>query len=201
MPFDLNEFRNNLQLGGARPSQFEMNINWPSGISLPADVAGATSQVPFLCQISEIPGSTIGNFTIPYFGRKLHYAGDRIFDSLTITVINDEDFKIRQALEAWMAAVQHHGSALSDYDGGQSAISGGTYVADSIVIQYSRNQAATGSGGAAIAKYRFVGMWPSILSPIALNWDSSDQIETYTCQFYYQWWESLNPSSETIAIA
>lgn len=191
MPFDLNAFRNKLSHGGARPSQFEMQIFWPTAVPLGRD---AELDFRFLCSIAEIPGSTIGNIKVPYFGRQLYYAGDRDFEPLTVTVINDEDFKVRHALEEWMRAITGHSSTVSEFGGGISAADASgmtTYVAEAQVIQYSRN----GSGGGPTQAYRFVGLWPAKLGAIPLNWGTLDDIETFTCQFLYQWWEPIDAST------
>jgi hypothetical protein len=164
-----------------------MRVTWPSQI--PSGTA-ASADLPFLCSVSEIPASTIGNIPVPYFGRKLNYAGDRTFEPLTITVLNDEDFKIRKALEAWLKAITDHSTTVSQFNGG---IVSGSYATDAEVRQYSRND--NGQGGVPLQAYRFVGLFPVNLGAIALDWNSSDQIETFTCQFQYQWWEAVNATS------
>lgn len=183
MPFALNEFRNTLQHGGARPSQFDMDIVWPGVIA--AGVARA--KLPFLCQISEIPGATLGTVTVPYFGRELYYAGDRKFEPLTVTIINDEDFIIRHALEEWMKSIGGHSYTTSQYQGSiaSSRGAGTTYATRAQVRQLSRNE----NGNGPQQRYVFEGLFPVALSPIEVNWESYDQIEKFTCQFRYQWWE------------
>lgn len=195
MPFDLNRFRNTLIKGGARPSQFEMSITWP--INIPSGIA-AGIDFRFLCQISQIPASTIGTVQVPYFGRKIKLAGDREFEPLTLTVLNDEDYKIRHALEDWMRAITGHETTVSQFGGGiatdtASAIS---YATEGVVTQLSRNERGNGS----TQSYRFVGMYPVNLSAIDLNWNSTDEIETFTCQFNYQWWEPVQAFGLTAVI-
>jgi hypothetical protein len=142
MAFSLQDFRNRLIHGGARPSQFEMQLTWPDAVRGAANVSAAERDFRFLCQISEIPASTIGAIPLPYFGRKLQYAGDRTFPNLQVTVINDEDFKVRKALEFWSRAITEHASTVSQFAGGNAS---GSYATDGVVTQYSRN-----SGGSAL---------------------------------------------------
>jgi hypothetical protein len=183
MPFDLNRFRNALVHGGARPSQFEMEITWPTNI--PTGLA-AGSALRFLCQVAELPGTKIGNVKIPYFGRKLNYAGDRDFDEFTIRVINDEDMKIRHAFEDWMRAITGHSTVVSQFTGGISTDLGGlSYATEGIVTQLSRNENGNGPSNA----YRFVGMWPMTLEKIDLDWSKTDEIEQFGVTFAYQWWD------------
>jgi len=187
MAFNLNEFRNKLVNGGARPSQFEMSVIWPDLVRGLAGVAQAEQDVRFLCEISQIPGEMINPITVNYFGRQLKYAGERTWNDLTITILNDEDFKIHKALEKWMKAVADHPTTVSQFDGG---IASGSYATDFVVTQMSRN-----SGGSPTQAYKFIGAWPTNIGDIALNWGSTDAIETFTCTFAYQWWEAVDPST------
>ncbi len=123
MPFNVQEFRNKLVTGGARPSQFEMQITWPDALRGAAGVSAAEQDFRFLCQISEIPASTINHIAVPYFGRKVNYAGDRTFAPLTVTILNDEDFRVRHGLEAWSKAIADHSTTLSQFAGGNAASS------------------------------------------------------------------------------
>jgi len=186
MAFDLNQFRNALLHGGARPSQFEMEITWP--VNIPSGII-AGSNFRFLCRVSKIPEATIGKIDIPYFGRKLKFAGDREFGDLTVTVINDEDYKVRHAFEDWMRAITGHSTTVSQYNGGiaTDTVSALSYATEGIVTQLSRNDRGTGQQHA----YRFVGMWPSSLGEVALDWANYDAIEEFTVQFQYQWWEPV----------
>lgn len=185
MAFNLNDFRNKFANGGARPSQFEMQLTWPNALS--GQTAGAETDFRFLCQISSIPASQVGVIEVPYFGKKAKFAGDRTFANLTVTIFNDENFEVRRALEIWSQAITAHQTSLSQFDGGN--ISGG-YATDGTVTQYSRNL-----GGSAIAAYKFVGMFPTNLGEIALDWESADQFEKFTCEFAYQYWLPVDGST------
>ena len=186
MPFDLNVFRNKFTRGGARASQFEMRVSWPQQV--PAGLA-ASADLPFLCSIAELPGSQVGEATVKYFGRTFKYAGDRQFGTLDITVLNDEDFKIRHAFESWSAAITGHATTISQFRGGLTSDS---YATTAEVRQYSRNEG--GQGGVPVRAYRFVGLWPEHVHPIQLNW-SSEEIETFQVTLAYQWWEPIDGST------
>lgn len=190
MPFNLQDFRNRLLNGGARPSQFEMQLTWPDVVRGAANVSAAERDFRFLCQISEIPASTIGAIPVPYFGRKLNYAGDRTFSNLQVTVINDEDYKVRKALEVWSRAITEHASTISQFAGGNAS---GSYATDGTVTQFSRN-----NGGSALHAYKFVGMFPVNVGAIALDWNATDTFETFTCEFAYQWWEEVDASTGSV---
>lgn len=187
MAFNLNDFRNKFVHGGARASQFEMQIVWPDAVRGVSGVAGAERDFRFLCHMSEIPANTIREIAVPYFGRKLKYAGEREYGKLSIGVYNDEDFKIRKAMDAWMKAICDYSTTISQFNGG---ITSGSYVTDGVVVQMSHN-----SGGSALHAYKFVGMFPTNLSAIALDWSSADEFEKFTIEFDYQWWEAVDAST------
>ena len=82
MAFSISTFRSSgMNQGGARPNLFEVFI---AGQALPANFR-------YLCKIATIPPSTMGVVEVPYFGRMVKVPGNRTFDNLSVTVINDED--------------------------------------------------------------------------------------------------------------
>jgi hypothetical protein len=170
--FDLDKFRSRLQSGGARPSLFEMQINFPVGLG----GGRATDSARFLTKVSEIPGSTVGVITVPYFGRQLKIAGDRTFATLTCTIINDEAYAVRSRFEQWLSVIASHDTAYG-------AESLDFYQTDLELSQLKR-------GGARSARYNFASAFPTALGSIALDWSSTDAIEDYTVEFQYQYWTS-----------
>ena len=180
MAFDLDSFRNKMQDGGARPSLFEMEIIFP----LPGGGTG-TESARFLTKVSEIPGSTIGVITVPYFGRQLKIAGARTFATLSVTVLNAEAYALRAKFEQWMDKIARHetsvGSTRLDF-----------YQVDLALRQLKR------SGGAS-AQYVFTGAFPTPLGTIALDW-SSEAIEEYTVEFQYQYWTSSTLSQTNVNV-
>ena len=103
MTFNINEFKSEgLQFGGAKASLFKVDLTWPTGVG---DVGGAGNKGQFLIQASTLPPSEMGTIEVPYFGRKIKLAGDRTFGEWSVTVMNDEDFLIRDNVENWMARI------------------------------------------------------------------------------------------------
>ena len=100
-----------------------------------------------------------------------------MFAPWTIQVINDEDFLIRNSLEAWMNEINHHQENLRGFGSAAPA----EYKADASVIQFSKT-------GVPIREYKFSGMFPQEISEIDLNWDSVDQIEEFAVTFQYDYW-------------
>jgi len=101
MAFNINEIRSQLTLGGARPALFQVIMNNPVN-------AAGDAKLPFMAKAAQIPASTIGTIEVPYFGRKIKIAGDRTFAEWTVTIVNDEDFLIRNSMEEWMQSINSH---------------------------------------------------------------------------------------------
>lgn len=177
MAFNIQEFRNTLNRDGARPNLFEVRMNFPTTV-----VSGATlasRELTFMARSAQLPGSSIGSVVVPYFGREVKFAGNRTFPDWSVTIINDEDFVIRNAFERWHNGI--NGNALNRRNGSfQTPIS---YSADATVIQY-------GKTGTPIKTYQFVGMFPIDVAPIDLDWGANDTIEEYAVTFQYQYWVS-----------
>ena len=142
MAFNISQFRSNLRFDGARPNLFEVGLTFPNTV-----LGGTTSgqQALFMAKAAQLPGSTLGTVSMNYFGRELKFAGNRTFADWTITVINDEDFGIRNSLENWMNLINSHTSNVR-------AASSNTplgYTTNSVVTQYGKDTSI-------IKKYNFL---------------------------------------------
>lgn len=182
MAFNVAEFRANLVGDGARPNLFQVTMNFPTFTD---DSAGTSRALTFLCKTAQLPGSTVNMVPLFYFGRELKFVGNRNFADWTITVINDENFKIRKSFESWLNALNSHTTnirnpqALSPSGSG----AGAGYSVDANVNQYDKV-------GNIIKSYKFVGAFPVDLSPIDVDWGANDTIEEFSVTLAYQWWES-----------
>ena len=197
----LSKFHSKLQGGGARPNLFEVQIpNLPDAAndSTPKADWGTDVQENFsiLCKAANLPASNIASIDVPFRGRTLKVAGDRTIDNWTITVINDEDFGIRNAMEAWMNAI----ARLSNNTG---ATKPEAYMTDAYVYQlgrgYSGDRHSTKNSDTAdstkvtpLKSYKFIDIFPVSVAAIDLSYDSSDTIEEFTVEFAVQSFESLS---------
>lgn len=166
--FSVSDFRSNLKLGGARPTLFEVRLFTPPGLNL------SLQKSPLLIRTAEIPQSTGGTIRVPYFGREVKFAGDRQFPAWTVTVINDEDFKIRNEVEKWS-------NAINSMRGNLRLVNGNDYKANATVTQFSKR-------GDTLRTYKFEGLFPVSISPIGLDWNDTDQIETFQITFEFDDW-------------
>ena len=177
MAFNVQEFRSRMTGDGARPNLFEVSMQFPNipGVA----VENAAGKFTFMCRSAQLPGSTLGVVPVQYFGREIKFIGNRTFQDWTVTIINDEDFSIRNAFERWMNAINSHSLNVRN----PAALTNSAYSTDGQVIQY-------GKTGSAIKTYKFIGLFPTDLSSIDVDWGSNDTIEEFTVTFSYQWWES-----------
>ena len=176
MTFAVTKFKTNLKQGGARPALFKVEFQYPNGIPTPS------TKAEFLVKSTTIPASTIGSYDVFYHGKAIHVAGDRSFDTWDTTIINDEDFGIRDTLENWMNSISNHklntrNKLVFNTSEGDVA----KYKSTLKVIQFSK-------AGEELREYKFIGAWPSVLSTIPLDW-ATQEIEEFTCTWMYDSWK------------
>lgn len=188
MAFNADQFRGALVDDGARPNLFEVELGFPSYVQNVASLAR------FMVKTAQLPGSTLGSVPLQYFGREVKVAGNRTFADWTVTIINDENFAIRNAMDAWMRGINDNRENIRDtrarntISGGALVGNTGGYASDATVTQYRK------TGGTA-KKFRFVGMFPIDITPIDLDWGSNDAIEEFSVTFQYQYWIEANSSA------
>jgi len=191
----ITQFKTALAGGGARPNLFEVSIpSFPTaaGTSTWTTTAGGEADnFKFLCKAAALPASNVAPVDVPFRGRILKVAGERTFDTWTVTVINDENFKLRTAFEKWM-------NGISKLDNATGASNPASYMADAYVYQLGRGagtvQSTTNSSNSAgtsiqaLRSYRFYDIFPTNVSQIDLSYDTTDTLEEYTVEFQVQYW-------------
>jgi len=173
MAFNLQEFKGEFQLEGARPTLFQVELQFPVALG----IGDASRKLTFTCKAAQLPGVTTGVIEVPYFGRKIKVAGDKTFQEWTITVINDEDFAVRNSFEIWQRGINSHVGNVR-YDPAYKSV-------DARIRQFAKDGSDVPS-----AEYTMVGVWPSDISPIDVSWESNDAIEEFTVTMNYDWWEN-----------
>jgi hypothetical protein len=181
---NITEFRSRLTGGGARANLFEIEIAFPDDLGI--DFNLVTDKVPFLVKAAEIPASNLGNIPVPYRGRVLPVAGDRTFDPWTVTIINDTDFQIRDAMEKWS-------NSINDLQTAQGTINPEVYQKSALVKQLSREGANPGDPEKILRTYNFEGIYPNTVSSIPLDFGATDQIEEFQVTFNYLFYEVVSP--------
>ena len=194
----LSQFKSKLIGGGTRPNLFEVSIpTFPSAIS-EAWSAGDDSEngiFKFLCKATALPASNLGSIEIPFRGRTLKVAGDRTFDDWTVTIINDEDFKLRTAFERWS-------NVMSRLDDATGVTNPSSYMTDGYVQQLGRGAtAATGTASegesSILRSYKFFDVFPITVGEIALSYDTTDTLEEFDVTFRYQYFTIGNSAQSS----
>ena len=190
----IDSFKARLRQGGARPNLFEVEMDFPSGVGIfDEDTDDTTHRM--MIKGAQLPASNIQEVVVPFRGRQLKVAGDRRFDPWTITVINDGDFKLREAFERWANFI----IKVSD---GSGTITPSDYFADWVVNQLGRAQTdinvrgdQSGATLPVLRRYKMHGCWPSLVSPIDLSYDTQDTVEEFQVTLQVQWWEAYDGNS------
>ena len=169
---NINDFKAKLAGGGARANQFKVTMPFPGY----AQVGGEIEDLAFLCRATVIPSMTVGNINVPFRGRQIKIAGDRTFEDWTVTVLNDTDFKLRNAFERWQ-------NGINNMTDGEGLTNPADYQVDLFVDQLDRN-------GTTLKSYTLRGCFPTGIGAIDLGYDTNDAIEEFTVEWNYQFFEA-----------
>ena len=167
----IDDFRAFLTQGGARPTQFRVNLAFPQNLS---GANGAAASAVFMCTATSLPASTIQTIEVPYRGRTVKLAGERQFQNWQVRVLNDSNFLIRKALEVWSAGILEHSST-------SGAVVPLSYVVPMEVVQLDRNDME-------LRKYKFHNCFPTNISEISLDFGQVSQIEEFNVEFSVDYW-------------
>ena len=174
----ITDFKSKLTGGGARANLFEVVLNFPETSQPDTTVL---DKARFMVKAAQLPASNVSPIEVPFRGRILKIAGDRTFDSWTVTVLNDTDFSIRSAMERWMNTINR----VSDNTG---LTNPADYQADAYVYQLDRD-------GSDLRSYRFYDVFPTQVAPIELSYDAQG-IQEFTVELQVQWWEATKGTGE-----
>lgn len=177
MAFSLAKFKSALSGGGDRSSKFEVRMIIPG---LGVSESAASEKFTLTCMGTDIPPMQLGVTELPYFGRTIKIAGDRSYPDWRTTVINDEDFLVRRAMESWSHSIN---TAMKNTTITPSGSNPSTYKTDATIVKF-------GKEGQILRQYKMVGVWPSVISQIALNWGDRDRISEFQVEFAYDYWEN-----------
>ena len=175
----ISDFKGALIGGGARPNLFEVELT-----TLPAGISWNASDFSYMCKAATLPASNIANIDIPFRGRIFKVAGDRTIDPWTVTIINDENFNLRNAFEEWT-------DLIAKLENNMGATDPEAYMVNAKVYQLGRGstpnaKSNSGTANSVLKEYEFYNIWPSTVAAIDLSYDSTDTIEEFTVDFQVQ---------------
>ena len=181
MPHSIEKIKSTLIGGGARPNLFQVDLTSFPGSG---DNGYSSDNFSILCKAAQLPASNVASIDVPFRGRIFKVAGDRTFDTWSVTIVNDTNFRLRNLFEGWTQSINAHEdnvAALVNPDGG-----GTGYTKDLVVHQLGRNGEDRQDN--YIKTYKLWGCFPTQISQIDLAYDSNDQIEEFTVEFQVQYW-------------
>ena len=185
----IDSFKSRLVSGGARPNLFEVEMAFPTEEIFP-ELGNTTFRM--MIKGAQLPASNIAEVIVPFRGRQLKVAGDRRFDPWTITVINDNDFKLRTAFERWANYIVK----VSD---GSGTLNPAEYYTDWVVNQLGRANTDLNVKGKdnpaalpVLRRYQMVGCWPSAVSTVELSYDQVDAVEEFQVTLQVQYWTAYD---------
>ena len=188
MAFAVSTFKSSLakQSGGARPALYQIDINGK------ASTTSFSNEENILVKAASIPPANIAPLAVNYAGRAYKYSGFRTYDNWTVTVINDENFSIRNKMMHWMRGMSGKMDGTRNTTYGDPIAAGTWFDGDATVQQL-------GTDGKVKQTYKFDYLWPTEISGIPVDW-SSDAIQEFTVTFAYDYWTHGEETSSTSLI-
>ena len=169
----IDDFKANLIGGGARANQFRITITPPPGIAIGLDVR----RTSFLVTTASLPDVAMNFIAVPFRGRNIQYIGDRSDPAdFTVTVYNDTDFMIRNAMERWQ-------NGINDFANNTGVIAPADFQTDLQVEQLDRDETI-------LKTYILRNCFPVSLGAIELSSAQADAIETFDIVWKYTHFET-----------
>jgi hypothetical protein len=172
-----DSFVSKLAHDGARVSLFEANI----------DMAGmhdatVSANFAFMCKGIQIPSNAIGVTTVMYKGRAVKIPGNRTYDDLTTTILNDEGYLIRNMVENWMSKLNSHWGNVRSQKHVAKIAGANKYTSSMTLKAFKKTGVVDGE------VWKFENCWPTSLDQIDVNWEPNDAIMEYTVNWAYDYW-------------
>ena len=172
--FTIDKFKSNIStstLEPARSSLFKFSL----AVTETA-ISTALGDIEYLCRATSLPGLTITPIERQYLGRTVKIPGDMTFAELSVTLVNDTGYGLRNAFEVWMAKINSHEENKRHL--------GSAFGAECATLTLSVLDPA---GSVANQSYSFIDAWPTTVDPIELSWDTASDIEEFGVTFAYQY--------------
>ena len=177
--FNIGDFKQALTGGGARPTFFDIRfLNVPAGVP---DLFGGDPNRRLLVSATALPGVSIGPIEQAFQGRTVKFAGNKVYEDWSTTIINDENFSIRNGIIAWMNLIEEDDRSGAQRGAGVTNAGPSAYTGDGYVIQL-------GKRGDALRSYRFHNIWPQSLGDISVGHGETDSFEEFEVTWSYDFW-------------
>lgn len=176
MTASINDFLANFSGGGFRPNRYEVQLTFPTAVNFATD---ASRQIQFTCKTSAIPGSNMGVIDVPYKGRNLKVAGDKVWDDWNVSIMLDSNMLTRSVFEQWHNLILGFETNVAS-PGMQNPAN---YYANATVNLLDREDKV-------IKTYLVDGMFPMLVGEVALGYDQNDMVAEQPVTFSINGWYS-----------
>lgn len=163
----------------ARPNRFEVEIYTPS-IYNPQLYSSEYNLLHWLVQNATIPSRSQGEINLPFHGMELKLPGDYSKENISLTFLNSYGWEGRRFFERWMDL---HMQTVSDLNDRRDALS---IINDS----YLKIKQMGRTASSVLATYKLFDVFPTNISEIQLDMNSTDQVETFVVTFAYSYWDT-----------
>jgi hypothetical protein len=188
---NINHFKSKIEkLGGlARTNLFAVNLKLPNQFfDYGSNAQGGSSKdrsdtIKLLCRGALLPGSQVAMVDVPYRGMGYKIPGERIYEPLTLTFMNDAKHTVRNTFLDW-----HKGMRFVDNNYMFNTDEDNVNFFGSLEIQayYRDKWNNTAERPQIVTAYKFFNIWPTMIGGIELDGGSNDQVQEFTVQFEYQ---------------
>lgn len=178
MGLNINEFKANFKYGGMLTNQFEVLLTNP--------INGAGDNIlPFRCKAANIPSKPISPIPVSYQGRQVKMPGvTEAYEPWTITILEDEDFVVRNALEEWANAINSPVNNRRETPSAEVS----EVKSTALFTLLSKNETP-------LRTYKMVGIFPTNVGEVSVDWGNQAIME-YPVTFEVDYWE-IDTSSIT----
>lgn len=167
---NIHEFVGQFKHGGARTGLFQVEIQNPI-------VAEADSAIVFQAKATTVPALTLNEIEVPYMSRKVYVSGVQAYEPWTITVLEDEDYLIRNSLETWSNYINAFQQNVRKFQSPNPS----EYKTIGKVNMFTKD-------GQLLRLYQMFGIWPQQVGAIDLSWEN-DTIQEYQVTFRFDYFE------------
>ena len=134
-------------------------------------------ELHFLVTTASLPDVAMNFIAVPFRGRNIQYIGDRSDPAdFTVTVYNDTDFMIRNAMERWQ-------NGINDFANNTGVIAPADFQTDLQIEQLDRDETI-------LKTYILRNCFPVSLGAIELSSAQADAIETFDIVWKYTHFET-----------
>lgn len=161
----INQFLANFQ-HGFRSNLFRVNVQ-----NLPG-------KMQFVCKASNLPGKEIAPVEAYFMNKVVKLRGDVTFPDWTTTIILDNDFSVKNEVEAWMERIQSN----ADVNGANVS---------SAYLGVGRVEALASDGNTVLAAYEIFNMFPMSMAQVDLSWDNRDTLTEFEVTWAYSHWQRV----------